>query len=220
MSRYFRQLQEISDSVVDAEWEGELRLAIHEGLTEQAALDNRINSSRARQRYLENLAQGKQTGAVPNSSDEDDVCILCHCEFYRGYLTQCAHAFCEVRIELSHSGRLANDERKGCMKAFLGRKDGKACPVCRVAINVDQLQRFSIGEKTEADAPPKVLNANGELVPKSRRHIEYNIITPDVMDEIKSMEVYGSYGSKIESIVRHLLYVQHKDPGSKSISEH
>jgi E3 ubiquitin-protein ligase SHPRH len=105
------------------------------------------------------------------------------------------------------------------MKAFLGRRDGKACPVCRAPINVDQLQRFSIGDHNGVNAPEKVLNTNGEVVPKSRRKIEYNFIEPQVLQEILSIDVYGSYGSKIEAIVRHLLYIQHHDPGAKSISE-
>lgn len=105
------------------------------------------------------------------------------------------------------------------MKAFLGRRDGKACPVCRAPINVDQLQRFSIGDHNSGNAPEKVLNADGEVVPKSQRQIEYNFIEPQVLKEIISIEVYGGYGSKIEAIVRHLLYIQHYDPGAKSISE-
>jgi len=31
------------------------------------------------------------------------------------------------------------------------------------------------------------------------------------------MESTGSYGSKIQTLVRHLLYIQYTDPGAKSI---
>jgi hypothetical protein len=31
------------------------------------------------------------------------------------------------------------------------------------------------------------------------------------------MESTGSYGSKIQTLIRHLLYIQYTDPGAKSI---
>ena len=70
-------------------------------------LGARINTRRARQRYLEHLAEGGS-----GADDEDAVCILCQCEFLRGFITQwyeasssrgthadiwnSAHIFCEV----------------------------------------------------------------------------------------------------------------------------
>ena len=37
------------------------------------------------------------------------------------------------------------------------------------------------------------------------------------MDAIKSIDLDGSYGTKIDTIARHLLYLREADPGSKSI---
>lgn len=59
------------------------------------------------------------------------------------------------------------------MQAWVKKKDGKACPVCRVPINVDNLQRFTV---TGPEAPPPARLVNGESVPKSSRQIEYNMI--------------------------------------------
>lgn len=101
------------------------------------------------------------------------------------------------------------------MKAWLLRKEGKACPVCRVPIHSDQLQRFAVADR-KAQNPPPVLN-NNEAVPRSRRHIEYNTIEPNLFESIQMMESHGSYGSKIQTLVRHLLYLQVADPDSKSI---
>lgn len=104
------------------------------------------------------------------------------------------------------------------MKAWLARAGGKACPVCRVPINIDQLQRFSIDNKPgePPQAPPKIMS-NSEAVPRSRREIQYNFINPQIMQDIQAMESYGSYGSKIETLIRHLLYLDVVDPGTKSI---
>ncbi|KAA1466872.1 hypothetical protein DENSPDRAFT_831779 [Dentipellis sp. KUC8613] len=197
---YFRQLQEISDSVVAAEWEGNLENAIEECKATQTELDTNIKTRRARQRYLEHLAKNQSDGDDP----EEDACILCRCDFLRGYITHCAHVFCE-----------------DCMKSWLSRQGSKACPVCRVPINVDTLQRFSIADKAkdgERSIPSMPSRLNGsEPVPKSRRQIEYNIISSGLFDDIQSTESLGSYGSKIQTLVRHLLYLQMTDPGAKSI---
>ncbi|TFK50586.1 hypothetical protein OE88DRAFT_1631458 [Heliocybe sulcata] len=196
---YFRQLQEISDSVAEPSWEDSLQEAIKKAQEEEKELKTQVSTGKARQRYLEHLA--KNTADSTNDNDEDDeVCILCRCDFTRGYITQCAHVFCE-----------------GCMKAWLGRKEGKACPVCRVMIDLDQLQRFTItsDSKERAAAPPKV--QDGGLVPTSRRQIEYNYIDPHLFEEIEKMESNGSYGSKIQTLIRHLLHIQETDPGAKSI---
>ncbi|KAI0350953.1 hypothetical protein OH77DRAFT_1411940 [Trametes cingulata] len=195
---YFRQLQEISDTVAEAEWEGDVRGAINESRQQQVVLETKINAARARQRYMDNLSKSHEEGTL----DEDDrTCILCKCDFIRGYITQCAHVYCE-----------------DCMKAWLSKAGSKACPVCRVPINTDQLQRFTIDQKPgeAAQPPPKVLS-NNEIVPRSRREIQYNFISPQVMQDIQAMESYGSYGSKIETLVRHLLYLEVTDPGAKSI---
>ena len=104
------------------------------------------------------------------------------------------------------------------MKAWVARAEGKACPVCRVPIHVDQLQRFSIDNKSDAPAqpPPKIL-ANNEVMPRSRRTIEYNYISAQTLQDVQSMEIVDSYGSKIETLVKHLLYLNVVDPGAKSI---
>ncbi|KAI0641041.1 SNF2 family N-terminal domain-containing protein [Trametes meyenii] len=195
---YFRQLQEISDTVAEAEWEGSVKDAIIGSREQQSSLETNINTARARQRYLENLSKSHDEGTL----DEDDkTCILCKCDFVRGYITQCAHVYCE-----------------DCMKAWLARAGGKACPVCRVSINVFQLQRFVVEEQSsDTPQPPAKILSNGEVVPRSRRETHYNSINPQILEDIKAMEAYGSYGSKIETLVRHLLYIDVTDPGAKSI---
>ncbi|GJE89122.1 hypothetical protein PsYK624_052160 [Phanerochaete sordida] len=194
--QYFRQLQEVSDTVADIEWEGQIAEAIERNVYETEELDVNVNTGKARQRYLEHLAKSQGEGTM--DSDEES-CILCKCEFERGYITQCAHVFCE-----------------DCMKAWLTRERGKTCPVCRVAIHPDTMQRFVIGDKSAGQAaPPRPVN--NEPAPKSTRRIEYNFIDPDIFHDVNTMEALGSYGSKIQTLLRHLLYLQIIDPGAKSI---
>ncbi|KAH7882755.1 SNF2 family N-terminal domain-containing protein [Phlebopus sp. FC_14] len=191
---YFRQLQEISDTVAEVGWEGTLDDAIQETEDDRADLGDKINTGRARHRYLEYLAKNKEDGVA---DDKDELCVLCRCDFTRGFVTHCAHVFCEE-----------------CMKAWLRRREAKTCPVCRVAINPNELQRFN----TMAGQPPsKPVLVNNELVPTSRREIQYNMIDPSLFSDIQMIESNGSYGSKIQTLVRHLLYIQLVEPGAKSI---
>jgi E3 ubiquitin-protein ligase SHPRH len=84
LGSYFRQLQEISDSVTEVEWEGDILAAIETCKAQQADMDTMINTARARMRYLEHLVTDKST-----IMDEDEnSCVLCKCDFKRGYMTQ------------------------------------------------------------------------------------------------------------------------------------
>lgn len=40
---------------------------------------------------------------------------------------------------------------------------------------------------------------------------------PQLFDEIQSIESDGDFGSKVQTLVRHLLYLQITEPGAKSI---
>jgi E3 ubiquitin-protein ligase SHPRH len=84
-------------------------------------------------------------------------------------------------------------------------------------INVNTLQRFSIQpkDKDKAAQPPAKLQS--DAIPKSHRKIEYNTVGPSLLAEIDTMEVRGSFGRKIDTLVRHLLYLQFADAGAKSI---
>jgi E3 ubiquitin-protein ligase SHPRH len=84
-------------------------------------------------------------------------------------------------------------------------------------INVDALQRFSIqsNDKDKAVPPPEKLQC--DAIPKSRRKIDYNTVGRSLLAEIDTMELCGSYGTKTDTLVRHLLYLQVTDTFAKSI---
>jgi hypothetical protein len=55
-SRYFRQLQEISDTVGEAQWDDVgVGLALQRNRDAQTQLERRIDTNRARQRYVRYL---------------------------------------------------------------------------------------------------------------------------------------------------------------------
>lgn len=53
--------------------------------------------------------------------------------------------------------------------------------------------------------------------PSSSETSIYSDISDSVMREIKSIDLDGSYGTKIDMIGRHLLWIRNHDPGAKSI---
>lgn len=71
--------------MAEAAWEGSVREAIKRVENECGELDVKINTGRARQRYLNHLAKSQDEGT---KEEEDECCILCKCEFTKGYLTQ------------------------------------------------------------------------------------------------------------------------------------
>lgn len=77
-------MQQLSDSVVDVEWEGNVLDAINEVVEEVQQFDDTIKRDAARYRYLDYMAQTKDF----QSEEEDKLCILCRCEFKRGFITQ------------------------------------------------------------------------------------------------------------------------------------
>lgn len=118
------------------------------------------------------------------------------------------------------------------MNAWTTRKDGKTCPVCRVIIHTNQLQRFTVEGKDKDVTLPPIVSSN-EPAPRNRREILYNrigisispalacalliIADRSLFEDIQTMESFGSYGSKIQALVRHLLYLQVAEPDEKSI---
>ena len=88
-SSYFRQLQEISDTVVEPTWDGRVTDAIATGERQRNELDAKINTGRARLRYLDYLVKAENgDGVADQDTAEERTCILCKCDFTRGYITQ------------------------------------------------------------------------------------------------------------------------------------
>jgi E3 ubiquitin-protein ligase SHPRH len=71
--------------VAEVTWESGLSEAIQAAKAEQYELEAKINTSRARQRYLDHLSKNKEEGTI---DEDDETCILCQCEFNRGFMTQ------------------------------------------------------------------------------------------------------------------------------------
>lgn len=95
---YFRQLQELSDSVAEIEIPMDVDLLVMlEDYTEQINRGQEmVKTTGARQRYLQYIA--KKT-ASDDAEEEDKECGICNCEFETGLLLACGHIFCSECLE-------------------------------------------------------------------------------------------------------------------------
>ncbi|KZT58177.1 hypothetical protein CALCODRAFT_495268 [Calocera cornea HHB12733] len=199
---YFRQLQELSDSVMDLDVkqfrDKPLLEVTREEQEKVRKLDDSLRGLQAKQRYLDYMEEGQRVDAPGVDNTETRECVLCATEFENGCLTACGHIYCE-----------------DCLKAWLKKPGNKFCPVCRQPLSKQTIHRivFQAGEKVDEGEEP----VEPEPPSASSSHIDYNVIDLDLLREIEDIEAHGNYGSKVQALVKHLLYLKTKEPDAKSI---
>lgn len=143
----------------------------------------------------------KETGS---KSSEPRICVICQTTFVTGVLTVCGHQFC-----------------KDCMRLWF--KAHRNCPVCKthlspsnlhdIVLRPQQLRIHPDGATNQADAEG-AQNRRGS----KRQQSIYTEFSADKLEAIKNIELNGpSYTTKVDALVRHLLWLRESDPGSKSI---
>lgn len=189
---FYRQLQDLSDAVAPHKDELDEQL----DLTElQAAIDKEQHQTTAlqvlktRQRFLYHLRE--------DATPED--CVICRSPITTGVITVCAHQYC-----------------KECIHHWW--QQHRTCPVCK--------RRLALVDFHDITYKPKELRAQEETQPgttlphpisPSKDASIYSGIDTKLMDEIKSIDLPSSYGTKIDTLGRHLHWIREHDPGAKSI---
>ena len=139
-----------------------------------------------------------------SKSNEPRMCVICQMPFVTGVLTVCGHQFC-----------------KECMTLWF--KAHHNCPVCKrglkpsnlhdIAIKPQQLQVRSDAVNDDAQSP-----AQRRMAASSKRTAIYSEFNSDKLAEIKDVELDGpSFTTKVDTLVRHILWLRESDPGAKSI---
>ena len=193
---YYRQLQQISDTVAPYE----------EDLSEEARnvilLDKEASESRtkahvaklkSKRRYLEHL----RDEAINVESQK--LCIICQQPFEVGILTSCGHSYC---IE--------------CLRLWWASH--RNCPTCKKHLTKNDFHQITY--KPQQFTMQEEGQAQGKEVSAGNGVIEYAIysgIHDNVLHQIKNIDLDGSFGTKIDMIARHILWIRRNDPGSKSV---
>ncbi|KAI3399282.1 hypothetical protein diail_7236 [Diaporthe ilicicola] len=195
---FYRQLQNVSDSV--APWEGpsgdeQMNLL----LAQEETLAERLEGSNAKHRYLLHLKE-------VNAKDSDQrFCIICRENFTLGVLTVCGHQFC-----------------KDCITLWF--KAHHNCPVCKKRLQSSSLhditlkpQELKVHSDTTSSTKKLAENSNKTNGTSSKSFI-YSEFSAEKLAEIKDIDLDGpAFTTKVDNLVRHLLWLRESDPGAKSI---
>ncbi|KAF9950655.1 hypothetical protein BGZ65_006454, partial [Modicella reniformis] len=208
---YYRQLQGISDSVQEIE-SFDPEKDMDACLEEETKLQAEIVRLVSRQRYLEHLAGNTTTtshGGGAHSGDAGNVCLICRSQYNLGSMTECGHVFCEP-----------------CLYEWT--KNHSKCPSCNSEISRKRLTRVTMsGVATEPKTDQAESSSSSsssssgsktlsEVSGKEAEH-HHGSIMRLVPEAIRRMIIQDGYGSKIDSIVRHIAFLVKEDPETKCL---
>ena len=195
---YYRALQKISDTVAPFEEENIGNpvdmVAYNLMLVEEERKDGRLATLLSRRRYYEHL---KIQETIDTSAR---ICIICRDEFEIGTLTSCGHTFC-----------------KECIRFWWDQH--RSCPVCKKRLSDQDF--WDITYKPAEMAVKEESPAFSPTSPGSDRSLNksiYSDISTATLNQIKDVELNGqSFGSKVDTVCRHLFWLRDHDAGSKAI---
>lgn len=194
---FYRQLQHISDTV--APWKEELdptfdKEEYDRQKKSQETKEHTLAGLKTKESYLVHLRGEGQ------NADQKHECIICQDEFEIGVMTSCGHKYCkECILQWWHEHR--------------------TCPLCKQKLHSRDFKNIcfkpseiTVQEETQGPGSPSQGSS-----PSSTTSSIYSDISDSTMREIKMIDLAGSYGSKIDMIARHLLWIRNNDPGAKTI---
>ncbi|KAF9965836.1 hypothetical protein BGZ70_003983 [Mortierella alpina] len=206
---YYRQLQAISDTVRDIE-SLDPEEDIGDCLEEERQLQTDIVRLIAKQRYLEHISDSSNQ---KSRTEEDRLCLICRTQYDLGMMTECGHVFCEH-----------------CLLEWT--RSHHKCPSCNSIISRRRLTRVTMSgsvaaqealadQSMAADDPALDAAAGPSSLPRptliDARDLQYGSHMQLVPDAIRRFTIQDGYGSKIDSIVRHIAYLTREDPETKCL---
>lgn len=194
---YYRQLQQISDTVApyDEESVGKPMndTLFAEKLRQEEAIDEKISSLKAKRRYLLHIKE------EPDSDGSSSICIICQTGFEHGVLTVCGHKYC-----------------KNCLQLWW--KQHRTCPICKKRLKVRDFHQITYRPEDFVVREEKTPTKMGSVPERSSKNSSiYTDISTGTLREIKNIDINGYFGTKIDTLARHILWLRMHDPGSKSI---
>ncbi|PYH40056.1 putative SNF2 family helicase/ATPase, partial [Aspergillus saccharolyticus JOP 1030-1] len=192
---YYRQLQQISDTVApfDEENVGKPldQVLFQAKLTQENAIDEKISALRAKNRYLIHLRDESGT------DESTRICVICQSGFEIGVLTVCGHKYCSA-----------------CLRLWWHQH--RTCPTCKKRLKANDFHQITYKPRNfvaqEEKAPTK---ASSERF--SSTNSIYSDISSSTLEEIRTINLDCSFGTKIDTLARHILWLREHDPGAKSV---
>lgn len=200
---YFRQLQQLSDNLVVPQFSSRFT---HQRDVEHLSIlidkkASEITNCNTRIRYLETLTKG---------SEMDKECAICRSEIRVGSLVRCGHRYC-----------------KDCLKEWLGTSGVKRdCPMCNETINPKEVYDFTLNKEiltANMMENEENNNSDNDIESESENENEnekenpeifkiYNKLDESMLTSINSIKILYNYGSKINTIIRQIIWLRRKNP--------
>lgn len=141
-----------------------------------------------------------------DANDGDQrICIICRENFTIGVLTVCGHQFC-----------------KECITLWF--KANHNCPVCKKRLQSSSLHDITLKPqelKVHSDSTTstkKVAEDRNKTNGASSKSTIYSEFSAEKLAEIQDIDLDGpAFTTKVDNLVRHLLWLRESDPGAKSI---
>lgn len=194
---FYRQLQAVSDAV--APYEHTLSVEDRYNVLRnkedyEEYLRGRVATMKSKGRYLLHLRE-EATDTVT-----ERICIICKDQIANGILTSCGHIYC---VE--------------CLQFWWGTH--RNCPTCKKHLRKQDFHNITYkpSELTmEEEAGPSALVKETFLDDTKGSGI-YSGIREPILNQIKDIDLDGAFGTKIDTIARHIIWIREHDPGAKSI---
>jgi E3 ubiquitin-protein ligase SHPRH len=199
--QFYKQLQEVSDAVTpykeDLDEQLDLR-ALELIMAKEEQQNTSLAQLRTKHRFLMHLRD--ESGA-----EGPRICVICQCSFENGVLTVCGHQYCKECI--GHWWRAH-----------------RTCPVCKRGLALVDFHNITykpqeLRAKEEVTGSSSSPNSNRTAPNESspRQSAIYSEVDSKLMHELKGIDLPASFGTKIDTLSRHLLWIREHDPGAKAI---
>lgn len=90
-------------------------------------------------------------------------------------------------------------------------------PGCEYYHRSDSFSRYKPQELTMEEEDVRPFSKEELSVAQSEDSSIYSGIRGPILNQIKNIDIDGSFGTKIDTLARHILWIREHDPGAKSI---
>lgn len=158
-------------------------------------LKSRIASLKSKGRYLVHLRD------EANAAESQKICIICQQQFEIGLLTSCGHSYCA-----------------DCFRLWWNTH--RNCPTCKKHLQRNDFHQITYkpSELTmEEETEPSNQEIERGVTKDNKDSTIYSGIRDTTLSQIKNIDLDGSFGTKIDTLARHVLWIREHDPGAKSV---
>ena len=186
---YFKQVQELSDQVQDPEMPQGAWPSLFASLAQERTARQKMGATEGRLRYLHHVKH-MHNESMSDTASEARHCYICTNIIETGILTNaCGHLCCEA-----------------CFQAWMGHGH-RTCPMCKTRLTPRDVHRVVYRTRQLSMAPTGLRPAEST---------SFRQLAPDTRHAIEAVGIEGGNGSKLDLLMRHLLYLD-RTTGEKSL---